>query len=152
MATGPNGRHFPSKDEAEYTAHLCFALVVACSHWAVRHGLAVLRIQRMPPMQTASEWRPLLDLPAETFRQWSMPALASFLGLSLLKSSPRRVPVSDVWGPGQSLPPASVYIGHGHFSHRLPCTEWENPFLEGRDGSAHEVLLRYISWFQGSNH
>ena len=44
---------FPSKEESEYTAHLCFTLVVACSHWAVQQGFAVQKIQRLPPMQVS---------------------------------------------------------------------------------------------------
>ena len=51
-APGPSWRIVlvARREEAEYTAHLCFVLVVACSHWAAQRGFAVLRIQRMPPI------------------------------------------------------------------------------------------------------
>ena len=143
-------RFFPSKQEAEYTAHLCFTLVAACSHWAVAQGLAVFKITRMPPMQTSGDWRPLLHLAPEVFRQLAMPALAAFLGLSVVRDAPTRQQVLDLWIPQASLPTDVVYIGHGHFRHRLPCSKWENPFVEGRDGSPHEVLLRYMEWFPSS--
>ena len=42
------------------------------------------------------------------------------------------------------------YIGHSHFSHRLPVTCWENPFLAGRDGSAELAVYKYMLWFPRS--
>eukprot|EP00435_Cladocopium_sp_Y103_P041162 s279_g11.t1 len=138
---------FPSKEESEYTAHLCFTIVVACSHWAVQHGFAVPRIQRMPPMQVSGDWRPLLQLQSSSLRADAMAAMASYLGLTADSDAPVRRQVSEVWTPGEPFPPNSVYIGHGHFRHRFPCTEWQNPFLEGRDGSSHEVVLRFLDWF-----
>eukprot|EP00438_Fugacium_kawagutii_P003196 Skav218041 [mRNA] locus=scaffold214:640892:642988:+ [translate_table: standard] len=130
-----NGRYYyPSKEEAEYTAHLCFTIVAACSHWAVSKGLAVHKITRLPPMQTAGDWRPLLSLDSEVFRKQAMPASAAFLGLTVLVDAPKRVQVHSCWTPQSGLPVDTIYIGHGHFSHRLACTKWENPFLEGRDG------------------
>ena len=142
--------YFPSKEEAEYTAHLCFTLVVCCSFWAAARGLATLKIQRLPPMQTSGDWRPLLHLDPSTFRGDAMPAVASFLGLRVLEDSPRRVTIDDVVDINFGLPPNHIYIGHGHFRHRLECTKWECPFVEGRDGSAHEVLLQYIAWLPTS--
>ena len=29
--------------------------------------------------------------------------------------------------------------------HRLSPTKWENPFVEGRDGSAAQVLMKFIA-------
>ena len=137
-------RWFPSKEEAEYTAHLCFVLVVACSHWAAQRGFAVLRIQRMPPMQTTGDWRHLLSLDPRVFREWALPAVAAFLGLSISEDGPIRVHASDVWTKQDGLAPNAIYIGHGHFSHRLAATDWECPFRVGRDGSPHEVVLQYL--------
>ena len=137
-------RWFPSKEEAEYTAHLCFVLVVACSHWAAQRGFAVLRIQRMPPMQTTGDWRHLLNLDPRVFREWALPAVAAFLGLSISDDGPIRVHASDVWTKQDGLAPDAIYIGHGHFSHRLAATDWECPFRVGRDGSPHEVVLQYL--------
>eukprot|EP00435_Cladocopium_sp_Y103_P064721 s1013_g26.t1 len=51
--------------------------------------------------------------------------------------------VSDVWSPGEHVPDNSIYIGHGHFRHRFPCTDWCSPFVEGRDGSSHEVPSQF---------
>ena len=137
-------RWFPSKEEAEYTAHLCFVLVVACSHWAAQRGFAVLRIQRMPPMQTTGDWRHLMHLDPRVFREWALPAVAAFLGLSISADGPIRVQASDVWTKQDGLAPDAIYIGHGHFSHRLAATDWECPFRVGRDGSPHEVVLQYL--------
>ncbi|CAJ1452389.1 unnamed protein product [Effrenium voratum] len=36
--------------------------------------------------------------------------------------------VLDVWDKEQGLPEDVVYAGHGHFRHRLPCSQWCNPF------------------------
>ena len=125
-------------------AHLCFVLVVACSHWAAQRGFAVLRIQRMPPMQTTGDWRHLLSLDPRVFREWALPAVAAFLGLSISEDGPIRVHASDVWTKQDGLAPNAIYIGHGHFSHRLAATDWECPFRVGRDGSPHEVVLQYL--------
>ena len=101
-------------------------------------------------MQTSGDWRPLLHLDPSTFRGDAMPAVASFLGLRVLEDSPRRVTIDDVVDINFGLPPNHIYIGHGHFRRRLECTKWECPFVEGRDGSAHEVLLQYIAWLPTS--
>ena len=46
------GRHqFPSKEEAEYSATLAFAIAVSVSWWAVREGYARLHVPRMPPLE-----------------------------------------------------------------------------------------------------
>lgn len=36
-----------------------------------------------------------------------------------------------------------IYIGNGHFSHRWQCTEWQNPFIAGRNCS---VVIKYSQW------
>ena len=41
-------RHFPSAEESEYTAELCFAIATAASWWAVRVGHAKLYVPRSP--------------------------------------------------------------------------------------------------------
>lgn len=44
-------RFYPSKEEAEYTASLSFAIAVALSWWAARTGRATLHVPRMPLIQ-----------------------------------------------------------------------------------------------------
>ena len=75
-----------------------------------------------------------------------MVPLAVALGLTptAVSGLPKRVHVLDVMESGQ-LPQDVVYAGHGHFSHRLSPTKWENPFVEGRDGSAAQVLMKFIA-------
>ena len=87
-ASKPMAPWYPSKEEAEYPAHLCFTLVVAASHWAAQQGFAALKTQRLPPMQCAGDWRPLLKLDCRVSRDWPLPAVAAFLGLPAF----RRVP------------------------------------------------------------
>ena len=43
------------------------------------------------------------------------------------------------------MPADVVYAGHGHFSHRLSPTIWENPFRVGRDGTHVDTLFHYIN-------
>ena len=69
--------HYPSHDEAEYSASLCFTIVVCASHWAVDQGFAVSRIQRMPPIQASGDWRGLLELPSQVFRADAMDSIAA---------------------------------------------------------------------------
>ena len=145
-----SGVSYPSTEEAEYSASLCFTLVAAASHWAVDKGFAVLRIQRLPPVQPSGDWRGLLTLPAETFRADSMALMAAHVGLSPYPGSATCVQVQAVWVRDKPLPCDVVYIGHSHFSHRLPVTCWENPFVAGRDGSAELVVFRYMQWFPRS--
>lgn len=46
--TSGNTRVYPSKEEAEYTAVLSYAIAVAASWWAARTGKATLAVPRMP--------------------------------------------------------------------------------------------------------
>ena len=56
-----------------------------------------------------------------------------------------------IWSPGEPFPPNSLYIGYGHFRHRFSCTKWTNPFVEGHDGSSHEIALQFLEWFPDSD-
>ena len=66
---------YPTAEEAEFTADLCFYLAVAMSHWAVRVGRAKLRLPRFSvvPQETGDRvaW---LKFPAETLREEAMPS------------------------------------------------------------------------------
>ena len=46
-------RWYPSKEEAEYTACLAFAIATSVSLWAVRMGFGKMSIPRQPPVETA---------------------------------------------------------------------------------------------------
>ena len=146
-----SGVSYPGAEEAEYSASLCFTLVVAASHWAVDKGYAVLRIQRLPPVQVSGDWRGLLKLPPQTLRKDAMSLMAAHVGLRPSPDSAIRVQVQDVWCRAEPLPADVVYIGHSHFSHRLPVTCWENPFVAGRDGSPELVVFKYMQWFRDSS-
>ena len=56
---------------------------------------------------------------------------------------PTRVHIADVLSADNQLP-ADVYVGYGHFRHRLPVTEWVNPFKLGIDGSHAAVFMRFL--------
>eukprot|EP00439_Symbiodinium_sp_Y106_P071421 s3508_g12.t2 len=145
-----SGVRSPHVEEMEHSASLCFTVVAAASHWALDKGFAVLRIQRFPPTQTSNDWRGLLKLPPQSFRADSMAMMATHVGLCPCAGGSTRVQVQDVWHRGEALPADAVYISHSHFSHRLPVTCWENPFLAGRDGSAELAVYKYMLWFPRS--
>ena len=127
---------FPSKEEAEYSASLCYTLVAVASHWAADQGFALRRIQRLPPVQVTGDWRAMLELPS--------------LGLPSVEGAPVRVCMADVFRPGHPLPEDVIYIGHSHFSHRQPTTKWRSPFITGRDGSPAHVAFRFLHWLPTS--
>ena len=137
---------YPSAEEAEYPASLVFTLAVCCSHWAANRGFGTLRISRLPPVECSGDRREWTSWDSATFREHSMVPMAVALGLTptAVLGLPKRVHVLDVMESGQ-LPQDVVYAGHGHFSHRLSPTKWENPFVEGRDGSAAQVLMKFIA-------
>ena len=57
---------FPTKEEADYTAALAFAIATALSRWAVKKGFAKLRIPRWPvePVETGDRTHTLRLPPA----------------------------------------------------------------------------------------
>ena len=72
---------FPSKEEAEYTAPLSFAIAVAVSWWACRVGKAKLHVPRMPVVERHGRREHWLHLDARCMRAWAMSPLAISLGL-----------------------------------------------------------------------
>ena len=44
------------------------------------------------------------------------------------------------------LPDDVVYIGHSHFSHRIPVTCWESPFQVGQDAPLNRTVYAYSQW------
>ena len=146
--------HYPSKEEATYTAALCYAIAVSCSMWAVRVGRAKLAVGRMPTFEPAGDRRAWLHLPPEATREWAMVPMAVLLNvqspaLSAECINPRRDAESCLEFHVSSgkrkyfLPPGHVYVGSGHHSHRLARSEWHNPYLPGRDGAAEECVILY---------
>ena len=53
--------------------------------------------------------------------------------------------VSDFFEQNTGLQSGAVYAGHGQFRHRLSPTKWENPFVEGRDGTHVDTIFKYIT-------
>ena len=56
------GAVYPSKEEAEYTAVIAFAIAVAASWWAVRVGRAPLHDPRLPQFECVGAREHWLDL------------------------------------------------------------------------------------------
>ena len=150
---------FPTRDEAEYTASLVFTIVVCASHWATQQGFAVPKLHRLPPMETTGDRAHWLQFSSSALREDAMLPTAVFVGLTGQSigspQTPTRVLISDVAiverGQPTQLPADVVYVGHGHFSHRLASGCWATPFKIGQHGSAFETLTRFISWFPSSS-
>ncbi|CAJ1339037.1 unnamed protein product [Effrenium voratum] len=141
------GRHqFPSKEEAEYSATLAFAIAVSVSWWAVRDGHARLHVPRMPPLEACGRrqhW-------PRAMRSWAMTPLAITLGLPPLHPEERaRLPtvvrVADVLADGK-LPPDVAYVGQGHHSHRVPRSQWASPFVQGHTCTTDDWLPLYVDF------
>lgn len=127
---------YPSKEEAEYTAVLAFAIAVAASWWAARVGRAKLQAPRLPQFECVGAREQWLDLDPRALREWAMAPLALGLGLSPPDPRepariPRRAQVDDVMLERGRLPPNHIYVGQGRGSHRLAKTKWASPVIPG---------------------
>ena len=148
-----HGEHiFPSKEEAEYTAPLAFAIAVAVSWWACRTGRAVLHVPRMPAVEQHGRRE---DWPPSTQRVGNG-STGYHSGPPTLDEAERaRVPVractQDVIQSDGLLPPGHIYVGRGHHSHRLPTTCWKSPVTPGHDCSEDDWLPRYVEFICGSD-
>eukprot|EP00435_Cladocopium_sp_Y103_P073341 s50_g43.t1 len=88
------GRHiYPSKEEAEYTAVLAYAIAVSASWWAARVGVAKLHVPRMPQFHTVGRREHWLDTDPRALREWAMVPLAVSLGLTAALQSRPGLPV-----------------------------------------------------------
>ena len=110
-------RHFPSAEESEYTAELCFAIATAASWWAVRVGHAKLYVPRSPSPSCTGHRDHWLDLDPRALREWAMTPLAISLGLRPLDTAeaarvPTRACVEDVLQQG-ALPLGMCTWGWG---------------------------------------
>eukprot|EP00434_Breviolum_minutum_P041643 symbB.v1.2.037046.t1/scaffold5326.1/size28399/1 len=145
---------YPSKEEAEYSAALVFTLAVSASHWAAAQGYAVMRIPRLPAIECAGDRRGWIQWDPRTFREFAMQPTALSLGLKPegpeFSDMPIRVHIHDVLLPDKTLPADVVYIGHGHFTHRLSPSKWENPFRVGTHGTHVDTILQFINHWEAS--
>ena len=140
---------YPSKEEAEYTAVLAFAIAVSASWWSVRTGLAILHVPRMPTFLSVGRREHWLDMDPRAMREWAMAPLAVTLGLTeSLRAErpglPVRKLVKDVMIENNSLPRKTIYVGRGSFHHRLSTTKWKSPWTPGHNCEAGEWPARYI--------
>ena len=146
-----NGVHiYPSKEEAEYTAPLCFAISVACSWWAVRTGRATLRVPRAPTFETVGRRDTWLAIDSRALRSWAMTPLAISLGLRPLDPHecsrlPTRAEVSACLSKDGSLPPRHIYVGQGSHRHRLATTKWQCPWIAGHNCTQDEWLPLFVN-------
>ena len=113
------GRHqFPSKEEAEYSATLAFAIAVS-----VREGPR-LHVPRMPPLEACGRRQHWLDFDPRAMRSWAMTALAITLGLPPLHPEERAWLPTEVPPPPQgtlktSSPPDTPWLARCHLSWRV---------------------------------
>ena len=154
--TSQGSRIYPSKEEAEYTATLAFAIAVAASWWAARRGLAQLAVPRMPAFQAVGRREHWLDLDPRALREWAMAPMAATLGLTAALQGnrpglPVRCLVTDVMIDKDKLPQQTVYVGRGNFHHRLATTKWRSPWTPGHNCDTSEWLAKYIIHIRTSN-
>jgi hypothetical protein len=145
-------RHFPSAEESEYTAELCFAIATAASWWAVRVGHAKLYVPRSPSPSCTGHRDHWLDLDPRALREWAMTPLAISLGLRPLDTAeaarvPTRACVEEVLQQG-ALPPGHVYVGLGSHTHRLPTTKWKSPWQVGVNCTPQDWVPYYVQYIR----
>ena len=146
---------YPSKEEAEYTAVLAFAIAVAASWWAGRVGRAKLHVPRLPQFECVGAREHWLDLDPRALREWAMAPLALGIGLyppdpSEAARVPRRAQVDDVLIEKGKLPHDHVYVGQGRGSHRLAKTKWASPVIPGLNSQANDWLWYYVAYLYES--
>eukprot|EP00435_Cladocopium_sp_Y103_P073851 s597_g45.t1 len=154
--TSEGRRVYPSKEEAEYTATLAYAIAVSASWWAARLGLAQLAVPRMPPFCATGRREHWLDLDPRALREWAMAPMAAMLGLTdALQETRPGLPVrgalEDAMVSTHVLKPGHLYVGRGSFQHRLSTTKWASPWTPGHNCEASEWLARYLIHVRTSN-
>ena len=139
-----------TKEEAEYTPALVFTIAITVTAWTVQQGRASLAVPRLPVLDSVGDRRHWHEFSATDIRQDMMVPVAVSLGIVPPRARklgvPRRLVAADVLAEHKCLPVNHVYIGHGHFSHRWDLSQWESPFVIGRDGTAFEVAVRFAKW------
>ena len=71
----------PCHEEAQITAPLAFFIAVSASWWAARHGLAVVQVHRLPPVEITGRREHWLRIAPESLRSAAMAPLAISLGM-----------------------------------------------------------------------
>eukprot|EP00435_Cladocopium_sp_Y103_P031497 s1905_g8.t1 len=151
-----HGQHvYPSKEEAEYTAVLAYAIAVSASWWAARMSLAKLHVPRMPPFHTVGRREHWLDIDPRALREWAMVPLAVSLGLTAALQGRPGLPVRATVEAKQVAPDqlasGCVYVGRGSFHHRLQTTKWKAPWTPGHNCDTSEWLSLYVQHIRTSN-
>ena len=140
-------------DEEGHTAAEAFALAVSVSWWALRRGRALARIPRFPAHCSVGNRSSRFSIPPQGLREWAMVPTALKLGLKApgtdANGVPGRASVAEKqlhtrFGAPATLAENEIYIGAGHFSHRLKTTKWASPFIVGQDGSAQRCVALYM--------
>ena len=145
-------RHYPSTEEAEYTASLCFLIAVTVSRWAIRKGFAKMPIPRTPQTMPHGERISWLQIDPRAMREWAMLPTAVQLGIGISlpdgtqlqarKTTEELNLVASRRHPAV-LPPDHVYVGQGWHKHRLATTQWASHFHVGLHGTAEECMVLY---------
>ena len=151
-----SGSRYPTFEEAEYTPSLVFTIAVTVTAWATRVGLKVEAVPRLPPVCQSGDVRSLLQFEAKDLCFHLMDIMGLHLGLRPPGHSVRglaaRVCAADIFARAKSLPPDSVYIGQGHFSHRWKPSKWTSPFQVGRDCAGATHVIKYAQRIAGQPH
>ena len=139
---------YPSREEAEYTAPLAFAMAVLAFWWAVQTGHASLAVPRHPIPECAGRREHWLAVDARAMREWAMALLAISLGLrppctAEAARLPRCAEVQAVLRSNKTLPDNHMYVGQGHHSHRLPIGKWACPLTLGVNCSTDDWMNLY---------
>ena len=127
-----------------------FTIAVTATAWATRAGLRVEAVPRLPPVCQSGDVRSLLQFEAKDLRTHLMDIMGLHLGLKPPGHSGEglasRVCAADVFAQAKSMPPDSIYVGQGHFSHRWKPSQWSSPFQAWRDCAGAVHVIKYAQW------
>ena len=142
-----SGRHaYPTKEEAEFTADLAFAVAIRLSAWAVKRGRAKLSLPRwtIKPQETGRRDF-LVSLPPELLRREAMVGIGLRLGLSppaeLACSIPARRSLAEGFAPTTFR--HAVFIGAGNLSYKMVAGPLAPRFFPGPGGDAALCVVKY---------
>ena len=141
----------PCHEEAQITAALAFFIAVSASWWAARHGLAVVQVHRLPPVEITGRREHWLRIAPESLRSAAMAPLAISLGmrpgqLPAADQVPVKALAEDRVVEKGLLPAGCVYVGQGNYQHRIPTSKWRNPWVAGLTCDPGQALARYANF------